>query len=84
MPKRGSLATVNTATAPRKRQKNTQSTNGYHEEGYDENTPLNQSSYSSQLFKKGPDVCVLVLVYRRRMFFVFSCIKMLEVFFELV
>ena len=68
MPKRGSLASVNTATAPRKRQKNTQSTNGHHEEEYDENTPLNQSSYSSQLLKTSPDVRLVLLVNSRRMF----------------
>lgn len=57
MPKRGSLSSINTSTVPRKRQKNTQSSNGYHEdEDNDENTPLNQSSFSSQLFKKSPDV----------------------------
>lgn len=84
MPKRGSLSSVNTATVPRKRQKNTQSTNGQHEEEYDENTPLNQSSFSSQLLKKSPDVsrCVLFLIAEKCS--LFSCIKMLEVSFELV
>jgi len=56
MPKRGSSTSVTIATAPRKKQKNIESTNGHNEEEQDENIPLNYSSYSSQLLKKSPDL----------------------------
>lgn len=56
MPKRGSSTSGTTAAVPRKKLKNTQSTNGHDNEEQDENTPLSHSTYSSQIFKKGPDV----------------------------
>jgi hypothetical protein len=56
MPKRGSSTSINSTAVPRKKQKRTQSTNGHNNEEQDENTPLNHSIYSSQLFKNNPDV----------------------------
>ena len=56
MPKRGSSTQTISQSVPRKKQKSTQSTNGHHNEENDENTPLNSSIYSSQLFKKCPEV----------------------------
>ena len=56
MPKRGSPTPISSTAVPRKKQKRTQSTNGHNDEGYDENTPLNHSTYSSQLVKNCPDV----------------------------
>ena len=52
MPKRGSSTSGTIAVIPRKKQKNIESTNGHDHEEQDENTPLNHSSYSSQLFLK--------------------------------
>ncbi|CAF0863734.1 unnamed protein product [Adineta ricciae] len=52
MPKRGSSTSGINSSVPHKKSKNSQSTNGH----YDENTPLNQSSYSTQLSEKGPDL----------------------------
>jgi hypothetical protein len=70
MPKRGSSTSISSTAVPRKKQKSTQSTNGHNDEEQDENTPLNHSTYSSQLFKKSPDVNLnLVLNYRQILFF---------------
>ncbi len=67
MPKRGSSTSTNTIVVPRKKQKNTQS----NDEEHDENTPLNHSSYSSQLFKKSPDVkSILSFINYRQISFV--------------
>ena len=61
MPKRGSSTSGSIATVPRKRSKKIEATNGHDdEEEQDENVPLNQSSYSSQLFKKTPDVNIFL------------------------
>ncbi len=56
MPKRGSSTSAIVAAVPRKKHKNIEPTNGHDDEEQDENVPLNHSSYSSQLFKKSPDV----------------------------
>jgi hypothetical protein len=56
MPKRGSSTSAIMAAVPRKKQKNIEPTNGHDEEEQDENISSNQSIYSSQLFKKSPDV----------------------------
>ncbi len=56
MPKRGSSTSGTTTVVPHKKSKKTQSTNGHENEEQDENSQINYSSYSSQLFKKSPDV----------------------------
>ncbi|CAF1392722.1 unnamed protein product [Adineta steineri] len=56
MPKRGSSTSGTVAAVPRKKQKNTQSTNGHDTDEQDENIPPNSNFESSQLFKETPDL----------------------------
>ena len=60
MPKRGSTTSGTVAPVPRKKLKNTEPTNGHDDEEQDENIPIEQSSYSTQLFKKSPDVNISI------------------------
>lgn len=54
MPKRGSTTV---SSIPRKKQKNLSTQNDQYEEEHDENTPLlSQSTCSTQLFRRTPDV----------------------------
>jgi hypothetical protein len=62
MPKRGSSTSATIAVVPRKKHKNIESTNGHDDEEQDENVSLNHSSYSSQLFKRSPDVNLFFLL----------------------
>ena len=66
MPKRGSSTSGINSSVPHKKSKNSESTNGH----YDENTPLNQSSYSTQIYEKGPDVSLIFLIYNTNQLFV--------------
>ena len=61
MPKRGSSTSGTIAAVPRKKQKNIEPTNGHDDEEQNENIPMSQSSYSSQLFKKSPDVNIFLV-----------------------
>ncbi|UJR35462.1 hypothetical protein I4U23_028218 [Adineta vaga] len=54
MPKRGSSTSGTSTAVPRKKQKNSQATHDQHNEEQDENTPLDHSTYSTQLFKSVP------------------------------
>ena len=84
MPKRGSSRPISSTAVPRKKQKRTQSTNGHNDEEQDENTPLNHSTFSSQLFKKSPDVSLILCSLKGEANArLSSCIRMLGVFFEL-
>ena len=63
MPKRGSSTSATIAAVPRKKPKHIEATNGYLKEEQDENTPLNSSSYSSQLLLKNSlDVNIIFLL----------------------
>jgi hypothetical protein len=85
MPKRGSSTSAIMAAVPRKKQKNIEPTNGHDEEEQDENISSNQSIYSSQLFKKSPDVNThFHLNGKLTIDCSSSYIKMLVLFFELV
>lgn len=86
MPKRGSSISGLIAPVPRKKQKNNDSTNGHDDEEQDENIPTDYGSYSSQLFKKCPDVNIFLVSYNKLniFFYYISFIKLLVLFLELV
>jgi hypothetical protein len=55
MPKRGSSTSGTVAAVPRKKSRKVESTNGHDDEEQNENISIDHS-YSTQSFKKSPDV----------------------------
>lgn len=87
MPKRGSTTNGSVAVVPRKRQKNFNSEYSQNHGEQDENTPLNNSYYFTQLSKSTPDVNIIRFYENLHLLFVFSMFsytKMLVLFLELV
>jgi hypothetical protein len=85
MPKRGASTSGSIAAVPRKKQKNIEPTNSHDDdEEQDENIPMERSSYSTQLFRKTPDVNIFLVSQHKLIIFYISFIKLLVQFFELV